>query len=235
MGESTQLADTVSTMEIGKRTAQAAEHVRKVGVHRLGPSIAVIAVAGVVVADLGGVDVHWAPVETWFGAIGTFAAVTVALVTSHRGELVRQEDERLLQARRAAAWMGAEPVISGMDRVIIENGSNQPIHEVVLTIVVLHGSGPHTGEEVRSGLLDPVPGGVVTPLPPGRWSIDVSTFSGGMNKIPGVEMAFTDQSNRHWIRRSHGQLEEILLDPITHYRIYRPFGYLIPKRDAALN
>ncbi len=154
---------TASTMGIGKRTAQVAEHVREIGVHRLRPSIAVITVAGLVVADLGGVDVHWAPVGTWFGALGTFAAVTVALVTSHGGERLRQEDERLLQARRAAAWMGSERVESGMDRVIIENGSKQPLHEVVLTIVVLHGSGPHTGEEVRSGLLDPVPGGVVTP------------------------------------------------------------------------
>jgi hypothetical protein len=214
-----------------KWTVRAVEQVRELGVQRLGPPIAVLAVAGVLVADLGGMDVHWAPIGTWLGALGTFAAVTIALVNSQRAERVRLEDERMLQARRAAAWMWSERVISGMDRVIIENGSKQPLHEVVLTIVVLHGSGPHLGEEMWSGQFDPVPGGIVTPLPPGRWKIDVPPYSGGMNKVPAVEMAFTDQAGRHWIRRAHGQLEEIPLDPITHYGIHRPFGYLIPERS----
>ena len=45
-----------------------------------------------------------------------------------------------------------------------------------------------------------------------------------MHAYPGVELAFTDASGRHWLRTSRGRLKALkTVDPIKYYDIILPY------------
>jgi hypothetical protein len=111
--------------------------------------------------------------------------------------------------------------------LILLNRSDEPVYEVVVTMVFVQGAGWNLGEDYTgSGLRR-----VLAVLPPGRWRVEVESGWAGMSRRPGVEVAFSDRSGVCWIRRSNGMLEEIDQLPIDHYGLPRPQGLEIPEPD----
>jgi hypothetical protein len=43
-----------------------------------------------------------------------------------------------------------------------------------------------------------------------------------MHVQPGIELAFTDASGTHWIRRANGALEETPEEAVAHYNLPTP-------------
>jgi hypothetical protein len=109
------------------------------------------------------------------------------------------------------------------------NRSDEPVYRVIATLVFVQGVGPERGEEVwredeRVFL---------SVLPPGRWRAGLMEGWGGSSRRPGVELAFTDHTNRYWIRRVTGVLDEVDKDPVAHYGLALPLDWDMPTPDEA--
>jgi hypothetical protein len=173
---------------------------------------------------------------TWIGSIGTAGALAAALVqigterrARHRAESENLKTMRRLQAEKVSTWWGG-PAVSGGDWLILLNRSNEPVYRAVAILVLIQGAGPHQGEDYQkdesgspSALDAFVP---IAIIPPGRWRVQVSGGWGGMMRRPGAELAFTDCSGNHWIRRASGNLQEVSTDAITHYELPAPIPFL---------
>jgi hypothetical protein len=167
---------------------------------------------------------------TWSSSIVIFGTLVVALyqvrterVARHASE--RRETDRLrrLQAERISGWPAADGDASGTPLTLL-NRSDEPVYEVVATLVMVQGAGAHRGE-------DWVPPGyrrTLSVLPPGRYRVLVESGWAGMSARPGVEVAFTDRAGAHWIRRATGALEEIKQPAIDHYGMSRPQALEFP-------
>lgn len=119
---------------------------------------------------------------------------------------------------------------------MLANASELPVFSVVAWVVATGGTVPSTGEAwvatIRSAA-GPSDGGVVvreqvTPallplLPPGSTALDLPAWArSGSAGRPGVELAFTDASGRHWIRRAGGRLERLDVPAWRHYGFTSP-------------
>jgi hypothetical protein len=183
--------------------------------------------------------VDWGDVPTWLAAVGTIAAVTVALwqaSSDRRSKLAtlredvaargdRADAERRSQAELISGWYAgdrAQQLPGGEHEVSVlrlMNGSDQPIYEVVVILVLNNRGGEGVNAMYRQVFLD---------VPPGTFALTVPSGWHGMSAAPGVEVSFTDRTGgAHWIRRANGVLEEIAESAIEHYEVGRPFGYEI--------
>ncbi len=170
---------------------------------------------------------------TWFGSAVVFGTLALALYQIRTERVFRHESEqreaqglRRVQAERISGWPAAETNRRGTPLTLL-NRSDEPVYEVVVTLVMVQGAGPRRGEEgVR-----PEYRRVLSVLPPGRWKTFVQMGWAGMSRRPGVEVAFTDRSGVHWIRRATGALEEIQRPAIDYYEMSRPQFLEFPVPD----
>ena len=174
---------------------------------------------------------------TWVGSIGVVGTLYLALVQIRAEQRQRRADqhaalqrERRQQAERISGWPGNETAET--TTLILLNRSDEPVYEVVASLVFVQGGGARRGEDYRAGNLRPL--SVISVLPPGRWRVDVHGNWHGMNRRPGVEVAFLDRAGIAWIRRAAGALEEVNQSPIDHYGLGRPQGMGMPESDEVL-
>jgi hypothetical protein len=185
----------------------------------------------------------WGASGQWAGAIGTIAAVVVALGIAIRDNkkgreerLAHAEEEKRRHISQLSSWVISHRPTAGITFPLkLLNTSREPFYNVVVFPVFIQGAAPHTGEQ---WLLHDDEGeygqrfcAVIGVLPPGRWEIDMEFDTGVMQGRAGVEIAGTDRLGNHWVRRATGNLEEISLDPVNHYGILRPINYRTPKQD----
>jgi hypothetical protein len=179
-------------------------------------------------------------IGTVIAAIGTVATLAVGLVAFRREWRQRRREMEEVQARRVAAWLGDDAArsdgLADLDSrhpttpVTVLNGSDLPIYRVVFWMVVSQGAGFHTGEEITAAYprddADIPPEmrfGSALMLPPGSHVLFLPLWTGGgMSRRPGVEIAFTDQEARHWIRRVDGRLDRTSGDAAEHYHLPMP-------------
>lgn len=173
-------------------------------------------------------DIDWGrlamgDLPTWLAAIGTVAAVSVALWQVRADQFRRRQQEHRAQAGLIAVWYSGDK--EGMRSVLsLLNDSSQPVYEAVATLTRSGGPGERVPLDYRA---------VLPTLPPGRWKVEVSGDWHGMSAYATAEVAFTDhRGDTHWIRRSNGKLEEIQRSAIEHYDIGRPFGSAALQADA---
>jgi len=176
--------------------------------------------------------VHFGDVPTWLAAIGTVAAFAVAFVQIRTERQSRHQKDRADLAERHVAHATLVAAIRGPEesdqqgdgRTAVDciNSSREPVYNVVATIVFIQGAAPHTTEEmleVRLGQDPPqsIPVATLGVLPPGVWRAWAAGigWTGVMAGRPGVEIAFTDRSGNHWIRRANGSLDELDVSPLT--------------------
>lgn len=172
-----------------------------------------------------GVDkLQFGDLPTWVAAIGTVGALSAALFQINTERKARWAQERRSQAAHVSAWPDVRRGIPST--VILMNHSEEPVYEVVVTAGPL-APGAGAGEFGALGHNTPY-----MTLPPGRWRVPMSDNWAGMYKMPGVEIAFTDRHEVHWIRRAMGGLEEIKDRPFTHYDIALPIEHSTLEPDV---
>ncbi len=173
---------------------------------------------------------------TWVSSIVVVGTLVVALYQIRTERVRRHEDEqrafqmsRRKQAERISAWPAQSPDDTHTQLTLL-NRSDEPVYEVVIMLVMIQGAGPRRGEDV----VDSSYRETLSTLPPGRWRAELRAGKArwaGMSRRPGVEIAFTDRSGVHWIRRSTGALEEIGRPAIDHYGMSRPQPFEFPQID----
>jgi hypothetical protein len=176
-------------------------------------------------------------VPTWLAAVGTVGAVGLALrqIATERTLRKRAEDQALelqerSQAQLLSAWFRPGGQSSGVDPdwLILLNHSNEPVYQVVASMVFVQGAAPHTGEEL--GHL-PDHQRPISIVPPGRWRVPVPSGWGGMFRRPGAELAFSDRNGLNWIRRASGSLEKTATNAYDHYKLSKPLSLIYPDPD----
>ena len=80
--------------------------------------------------------------------------------------------------------------------------------------------------------MDPSAVRMLGTLPPGAFVVPLPGDWGGMYGRPGVEIAFTDASGLHWIRRASGTVEEVPDDAVNHYNLPQPVDWEEPVPAA---
>ncbi len=163
-------------------------------------------------------------------ALATVLAVCVALYDSRQAKRMHDEDLKRSQATKVSCWFEEAESCEQTPQdnryvwknVVLQNGSNAPVYNVIVTCVGVQGAGPSAkGEE--NGLDYPYRRCIGT-LPPGRWRQWLPTGGGGMHVVLAPEVAFTDARGASWVRRGNGTLEEIKrsLLPQALYKIANP-------------
>jgi hypothetical protein len=143
--------------------------------------------------------------SSWLSAVGTIAAVAVALGLAIADGLRRSREERRRQAELITAWVAEEGDPRPWVWVTLANASIQVAYRFVISIV-----------SIVDGSPVPRPPGprawrrFVSQLPPGErkpfsvdWPVAVGTAR------PRVEIAFQDAAGGHWIRDINGKLKEV--------------------------
>jgi len=161
-------------------------------------------------------------------AAGWLTSVFVAQRGARNERRMRAEAERRAQAEKVSVWQepSADP-----QPVALLNRSDEPVYDAVATFVFVDGSGPARGEEIapeRAGWRVRV--GVI---PPGRWRVRVDGGWNGMYSRLGVEVAFTDCSGGHWVRRADGRLEQIPRGAFDYFELSRPLDRTPPEQYDA--
>lgn len=204
--------------------------------------------------------VWFGAIATLLGAIGTVTAVFVAINNSKQARAAsieaqetaeaarrdtldfrREEAQRKLraQADQICAWIHD----SHLDQVALLNSSDQPVYNVLVYSVWVQGAAWRTGEEAERHFANSEnPAARIAAIrsmlqvvPPGKFRLRQG-FSGQaiMQGRPGIEVAFTDMTGHHWVRRASGDMERLDAAPFDHYGIGRPlpeFTRLDPWRD----
>lgn len=135
--------------------------------------------------------IEWGDAPTWVAAIGTVGTLGAALlqIETERRRRIQQEkadreEHRREQARLISGWVGPHEEVPGADPALgvygrraplfLMNGSNEPVYNVVCTIVMVQGAGgPRRGEDwaERAREKGDTPRTSAAILPPGRWRV----------------------------------------------------------------
>lgn len=138
------------------------------------------------------------------------------------GMLYRKKAEKESQAKMVSGWLidtyDPDRAITGgiYTNCVIINGSESLIYNVIARVVKMNDQSIFDEENVRFfkgiGL-----------LPPGKKTFRIEHPGHGMNTQFNIEIAFSDSSNRHWIRFGNGKLKEQDIEPLEYYKIARPY------------
>lgn len=143
----------------------------------------------------------------------------------HETEQEALRRHRRQQAEAISGWPDGRSLPS--TPLILLNRSDQPVYEIVATLVMIQGGGARRGEDQLPAEFRKT----LSVLPPGRWRVEVAGGWAGMSARPGLELAFTDRSGVHWVRRANGVLQEISEAAIDYYGLGRPQELAIPEPD----
>lgn len=166
-------------------------------------------------------------IKMWVDVLAPIATVVLSLIVYHSNKVSearetrrRQREEQLRQPSKVAAWFSQDRCLNP---VSLENASNMPVYEVVITFVRTSGASCAKGEEFMGDNLLRRKHAL---LPPGRYSLEapLGDLLGG-GAYPGVEIAFTCADGTNWIRRANGKLEQIEERPFAYYQITIPCDY----------
>lgn len=171
-----------------------------------------------------------------FIAVGTVGTLIAALFQIWRDRSLRLKEKRKEQAVNVAAWF--EDVVLSSEypgnqnhafrSLLIRNDNLTPIYDVVITVVGLHGAGPHRHGECNEG--DFAFRTLIPQVATGLWGTWIDTGGGGMGVICALEMSFRDSAGTSWIRRGNGELIKIKKDPLTYYSIPLPASWKWAER-----
>lgn len=159
-------------------------------------------------------------------AVGVLFALGDTVFRAHK----QGQDNKRQQATKILSWYedgrDEDVVRRGgqfvLRHVLLQNGSETPVYNVVVTCVGFQGAGPALkGEDNPGSYPCRVCVGV---LPPGLWLTQLPTYGSGMHVVAATEIAFTDANGVSWVRRGNGRLEEAE-DPISFYCLERPLEW----------
>jgi hypothetical protein len=172
----------------------------------------------------------WNAIGAAFGALGTLAAVIVALILSVKQSREAEKKDRRRQAEKVTAWFDYNSQVEQSDQhkvyvvIHIRNASDQMIYDLIAQTVSVQGafrsSAIGDSEERNSEF-----GRRVGNLPPGETITQINTGGGGMHKRFGIELAFKDAAGQLWVRQGDGTLKQVKKHPLDLYNFSRPVGW----------
>ncbi|MCK0112838.1 hypothetical protein MWU75_11875 [Ornithinimicrobium sp. F0845] len=161
---------------------------------------------------------------TWVGSVGVVITLIVTLALIYRERRLRlasqkqRIEERLrAQAEQVTAWLEVQDFAPGLRAAALNNASTSVVYQVLVFLVAPDVSGQRTSEELAASN---AAAGIqaVDVLPPGRWRVGLMPLSSARSDVRlALELAFTDQSGRYWVRRSDGRIESFDVEPIAHF------------------
>lgn len=162
-------------------------------------------------------------VKLWYRFTG---ALLKALYRVIYGRSIRWNHDRQIakfeQANEISSWVvhdskgGVQMVEnSPLMKVSVNNGSDQPIYDVVLTSGTYQGA----GADYLSGTNNTVCVGTV---PPGRFTTYVPYPGEGMHVRVESVIAFRDNKGNNWIRNAKGVLSEIKTNSYEYLKLDLP-------------
>jgi hypothetical protein len=147
------------------------------------------------------------------GAVGTFIAVGVALWLAQRDSRRRDAEARRAQAQEITGWLNAEDFNLAEERgkiiCTLCNASTQPVFDVVVNLVAIHGAFRRTVAGKKDMMFDTYVG----ILPPGTRCYFLDYPGAVLQVRYGVEVAFRDTAGRFWWRDGNGNLQEVFKEP----------------------
>ena len=154
-------------------------------------------------------------VAEWFAAVGTIAAVLVALYLATCETLRAQRRETLDQAKQISAWRLEH---LGSTQVLISNASSLPIFDVLISYGVCYGAGTPFSRGAASQTF-------VMRIPPGRYLAKEPKGGGsGMGVVIGPSISFRDASGFFWRRDAKGELIQTKEHPFLEMAIEQPIS-----------
>ena len=154
-------------------------------------------------------------VAEWFAAVGTIAAVVVALYIATRETRRLQKRDRADQAHQISAW---RLVQLGFGEVVVSNASSLPIYDVLISYGVAYGAGPpfSLGNANQT---------FVVRIPPGRYLVkEPKHGGGGMSVLVGPSISFRDANGLFWRRDAKGELIATKASPFIEMEIKQPIS-----------
>lgn len=166
-------------------------------------------------------QIDWSKIPEWLSAIGTVGTLMFSLLQLYYYRKEQKSYSLKAQADKISAWIYRED--ESETQCILNNFSNMPVYNVIITILVTKGAGgPRDGIEADSNYQNRELVGV---LPPGKYKIGTAPLSHGMHIGFGIEIAFSDVQGNSWVRKSNGELILIKKSPIEYYNIPQPFNW----------
>jgi hypothetical protein len=201
--------------------------------------------------------VQWGTVSTWVAAVGTVAAVSLALwgTRGERKERLRRELRQ--QAVRISAWFvemhkdshdedshGEDPPreawlppeLQGRTAdVELLNNSADPVTDVLIFLSRVSYKVQRWWDQ------EPEYRVMIGVLPPGRWTISVPESGGAIVdvKLGGspamsrvmVIISFTDNAGNHWARGARGELRQLPTPAIEYWKVHaEDIDWRVPTR-----
>jgi hypothetical protein len=172
---------------------------------------------------------------TWLAAIGTVAAFFLAFGQLESERRHRRQETTEAQARKISAWVAKEESSKTKGRppvawIAVLNDSNEPVYEVIATIVRF----PHLPQRDGTQEGQGVPldfRGFLSVVPPGKSYVSVSGGYRGMHFQPAVEVAFKDSNGKPWLRTRSGGCFKLKQGPIEFYKFQPPMSWQLPKQE----
>ncbi|MFF2587602.1 hypothetical protein ACFVSS_06860 [Peribacillus butanolivorans] len=169
---------------------------------------------------------------TWVGGLGTIATLIFAFWQLQTERRTANDNEKKFQATKVSVWIDSEN--SREICYSIQNVSDLPIYQAIITLVGIQGAGlPRNGEDEGVDESYKYRLNLVT-IPPGKFFTTSESSDRGPSFEYGVEIAFTDASGNHWVRRSNGQLKEIKTSPFEFYNISLPVTWSKVKDEKSI-
>jgi hypothetical protein len=177
-------------------------------------------------------EVPWGTVIT--GVVAVYGAVlsTTNLIVQQRRDRLTAGEAQRRQAEQVTGWLvrdydGPEVpdiIISGL---VLQNGSSQPVYDLIASIVTVHGAGPRTrvgfGKRVTDDPRSPFTYlKLFTLLPPGQTKTRIQHPGSGMGLRCGVELVFQDVAGCYWLRQGNGILKQVSQHPVDLYDLPQP-------------
>lgn len=109
---------------------------------------------------------------------------------------------------------------AGNLEAVLNNGSSEPVYDVVVTVVNLYGSGLSEGRRAN-----PNTGHLLYPtLPPGSLRQALGHIEFSMGKVAALEISFADKNGICWVRSGNGKLRRLWFakTPLKYYGIGLP-------------
>jgi hypothetical protein len=159
----------------------------------------------------------------WISGIGTLSAAWIAVAQYRKNSQDKARSYRQEQAGKITSW-----VLDNNGQTawhVISNQSENPIYEVIVSLVAFQGAGDAIGKTTPINFRR-----FLSVVPPGTYYVKTDGHS-GMSFHPSSCVAFTDTQGVSWLRKGDGGLVELgTQKPMEFYDVPRPIGWELPNK-----
>ena len=150
-------------------------------------------------------------------AVGTVAAVILALNLARRDSRRREQEDERHQAELITAWLVADDFndaeMRGKIKCTIYNSSHQVAYDLMISLVSTHGALRKTAAGIDNSQRGYET--FVGQFPPGQLTYFLPYPGSALQVRYSAEIAFRDAAGRFWLRDGHGHLKRVPKEPIV--------------------